>query len=175
MLAPLGDAKDKKPKEDPKDTIEVVGHIPLTDGSVTRFISTPHYSSFYLYAEHEGGKVTLIDVTKTNKPAVLADVANLAGGPGSLSLVTGTAALISTDSSAPTAAKAPQTIRIMDFSDPQNPKVAREFTGVTAMSRDDSRGLIFVSNAEGIWILQQHFALDPEVEKAYDHYVLYNR
>ena len=59
----------------------------------------------------------------------------------------------------------------MDFSDPKNPKVAREFTGVTAMSRDDRRGLIFIANAEGIWILQQHLAEDPEVEKAYAHYV----
>jgi hypothetical protein len=62
----------------------------------------------------------------------------------------------------------------MDFSDPRNPKVAREFTGVTAMSRDDRRGLIFVANADGIWILQQHLALDPEVEKAYANYVLYS-
>jgi hypothetical protein len=175
LFAPLGAARDKKPKEDPKDTIEVVAHIPLTDGSVTRFISTPHYSSFYLYAEREGGKITLLDVTKTTKPAVLGDVANPTGASGSLSVVAGTAALISSESAAPTAARAPQTIRIMDFSDPQNPKVAREFAGVTAMSRDDSRGLIFVANAEGIWILQQHLALDPEVEKAYDRYVLYNR
>jgi hypothetical protein len=42
------------------------------------------------------------------------------------------------------------------------------------MSRDDRRGLIFVANADGIWILQQHLALDPEVEKAYANYVLYS-
>ena len=62
----------------------------------------------------------------------------------------------------------------MDFSDPRNPKVAREFTGVTATSRDDRRGLIFIANGEGIWILQQHLAADPEVEKAYANYVLYS-
>lgn len=61
----------------------------------------------------------------------------------------------------------------MDFSDPQNPKVARVFAGVTAMSRDQGRGLIFVANADGIWILQQRLAQDPEVEKAYANYVLY--
>jgi hypothetical protein len=51
--------------------------------------------------------------------------------------------------------------------------VAREFAGVTAVSRDDRRGLIFVANPEGIWILQQHLAEDPEVEKAYANYVIY--
>ena len=71
-------------------------------------------------------------------------------------------------------ASAVQTIRIMDFSDPLHPKVAREFTGVTALSRDDRRGLIFVANPEGVWILHQSFAEDPEVEKAYAHHVLYD-
>jgi hypothetical protein len=61
----------------------------------------------------------------------------------------------------------------MDFSDPKNPKVAREFTGVTATSRDNQRGLIFVANPEGIWILRQHFAEDPDVQRAYEDYVIY--
>lgn len=173
ILAPFGTAKNKRPKEDPKDTIEVVGHIPLTNGPVKRFISTPHYSSYYLYAEHEDGKVTLIDVTKTNNPAVLAADVSYSTGGSTLSVVTGTAALVSSEPLASTAATAPQTIRIMDFSDPKNPKVAREFTGVTAMSRENSRGLIFIANADGVWILQQHLATDPEVEKAYANYVLY--
>jgi hypothetical protein len=33
----------------------------------------------------------------------------------------------------------------------------------------------FVANGEGIWILQQHLAEDPEVEKAYENYVRYYR
>lgn len=172
-------AKDKKPKtapKDPQDAIEVVGHIPLDKGPVKRFLSTQHYSSYYLYAEHDAGKsVTLIDVTKASKPAVLADVAYPSGG-GSASLfaVTGTAALTTEEQGAAAPSPAPQTIRIMDFSDPKQPKVAREFAGVTAISRDDRRGLIFLANAEGIWILHQTFAEDPEVEKAYTKHVLYD-
>jgi hypothetical protein len=176
MLAPSMDAKDKKPKAPgPKDEIEVVGHIPLTNGPVRRFLATQHFSSYYLYAERDPGQATtLIDVTKTNQPSVLADVAYAPNsGSDSLTLVAGTAALVSSEPAAP-AVPAPQTVRIMDFSDPKNPKVAREFTGVTAMSRDGGRGLIFVANADGIWILRQHFAEDPEVQKAYENYVLYS-
>ena len=175
MLAPLGVARNKKPKADPQDSIEVVGHIPLTDGTVKRFISTQHYSSYYLYVERDHGKITLIDVTRTASPAVLADVAYPSdGGSGSLSAVAGTAALVSSEPVVTSsAAQVPQTIRIMDFSDPQKPKVAREFTGVTAIAKDAGRGLIFVANADGVWILQQHFALDPEVERAYQDYVIY--
>ncbi len=68
-----------------------------------------------------------------------------------------------------------QTIRIMDFSDPRNPKVARKFTGVTAMMRDDRHGLVYLADANGIWILQQKLATDPAVQKAYLDYIFYNR
>lgn len=177
VLAPVASAKNKKPKalpQDPKDAIEVAGHIPLTDGPVTRFLTTQHYSSYYLYAEHGAGKnVTLIDVTKTNQPLVLANAPYASGsGSESLMLVAGTAALMTSEPIASARVAAPQTIRVMDFSVPQNPKIAREFTGVTAISTDD-RGLIFVANADGIWILRRHLAEDPEVDRAYANYVLY--
>jgi hypothetical protein len=179
VTVPATYAKDKKskiPPSAPKDEIEVVGHIPLTDGPVKRFFTTQHYSSYYLYAEHEAGtNLTLVDVTKTNHPFVLADVAYAPNNTSAnLAVVAGTAALVTNEAITSAPSSVPQTIRIMDFSDPQNPKVAREFVGVTAMSRDDRRGLIFVANTEGIWILRQHLAEDPEVEKAYAHYVLYS-
>lgn len=172
LLIPLS-AKDKKPKSAPQDSIEVVAHIPLTTGPVLRFLPTEHYSSRYLYAEHgAGASVTLIDVTKPNRPAVLAEVAYPAAGTDSLVVVSGTAALATSSAAPPPSA--PQTIRVLDFSDPQHPKVIREFEGVTAINRDDRRGLIFVANSEGIWILHQNRAEDPDVEKAYAHHVLYD-
>jgi hypothetical protein len=171
-------AKDKKmkaPPKDPQDEIAVVGHIPLTDGPVKRFLTTQHYSSYYLYAEHAAGKnVTLIDVTKADRPVVLADVLYPSDGAASLFSVAGTAALVTEDPGGAAPQSALQTIKIMDFADPGHPKVAREFAGVTAVSRDERRGLIFVANAEGIWILRQTLAEDPEVEKAYEHHVIYD-
>ncbi len=179
VCASAAHAKDKKvktPPSPPKDEIEVVGHIPLTGGAVTRLSSTQHYSSYYLYAEH-GASTTLIDVTKVAQASVLADVAySPAGGSQSLLAVAGTAALVNSEAGVSAApAATPQTLKIMDFSDPQHPKVAREFAGVTAIGRNDPRGLIFVANADGIWILKQKLATDPEMEKAYANYVMYYR
>jgi hypothetical protein len=172
-------AKDKKAKtpDPPKDEIQVVGHVDLTGGTVTNFLVTQHYSSAYLYAERGSGQpVVLLDVTKPDKPAVLGNMAYAANGTESLMLVAGTAALAA---NAPQTAQAPavlaQTIRIMDFSDPKNPKVAREFTSVTAIARDDQRGLVFLADGSGIWILRQRLAMDPEIEKAYANYVNYYR
>jgi hypothetical protein len=173
IIIPLA-AKDKKPKPAPQDAIEVLAHIPLTTGPVLRFLATEHYSSHYLYAEHgTGGSVTLIDITRPSQPAVLAEVAYpSAAGADNLVVVSGTAALVTTSGTPPQGS--PQTIRVLDFSDPQHPKVAREFAGVTAINRDDRRGLIFLANAEGVWILHQNRAEDPEVEKAYAHHVIYD-
>jgi hypothetical protein len=178
VSVPMANGRDKKPKvapSQPTDAIEVVGHVTLTSGPVTNFICTQHYSSYYLYAEHDAGKdITLIDVTKRAQPSVLADVPYAPdGGSEGLVAVAGTAALVSTGQSNSAAGITPQTLRIMDFSDPQHPKVAREFTGVTAVGRDDKRGLVFVANHEGIWVLQQHFADDPQVEEEYARTVLY--
>jgi hypothetical protein len=156
-----------------KDDIQVVGHVPMTEGTVVRFFTTQHYSSHYLYAERDGGRgVALLDVTDASQPSKLADIAYAPAGADSIAVVAGTAALV-TEAGDP-AVTPPTTIRIMDFSDPRNARVAREFTGVTAMSRDDRRGLIFLANKDGVWILRQHLAVDPQVEKDYANYVLYS-
>lgn len=178
-LSTVAQAKNKKvktPSKEPRDGIELVGHISLRNGPVRRFLTTQHYSSNYLYIEYAASKsVTLIDVTKATQPFVLADVSYPSnGGSASLFTVAGTAALVTEEKGAAAPASEPQTIRIMDFSDPVHPKVAREFVGVTAISRDERRGLIYVANAEGLWILYQSLAEDPEVERAYAHHVLYD-
>ena len=53
---------------------------------------------------------------------------------------------------------------VRGFADPLHPTVKQEFEGVTAMAQDDKRGLIFLANDAGIWILRQHYALSPEDE-----------
>ncbi len=171
-------AKGKKPKpapNEPQDEIQVVGHIPLTGGAVTHFIVTQHYSSSYLYAEHGGGQLTLLDVTHTAHPVVVAELpAALTDASANLYAVAGTAALVTDGVETPTPVAKGQTVRVMDFSDPLHPKVAREFKEVTAMTRDDRRGLIFVANNEGIWILHQSYAEDPKVQEEYARHVMYD-
>ena len=167
--------KKKPPPRDPQDGIEVVGHVPPGGGAVTQFLLTQHFSSYYLYAEHEGGKnVTLIDVSNASQPAFLFELPSPpSGSAGRFLAVAGTAALI-TEPMPKAPSVAPQTVRIMDYSDPKQASVVREFTGVTALSTDPSRELIFLANPEGIWILHQSVAEDPEVQREYAHHVLYD-
>jgi len=102
---------------------------------------------------------------------VLADMSYPAGGSDNLVAVTGNAALVAATANNATAGT-PQTFRIMSFTDPLRPAVKQEFSGVTAMARDDKRGLIFLANAEGVWILQEKYAMDPSYEKEWEHMML---
>jgi hypothetical protein len=100
VAAPIAAAKNKPHRDDsvpPQDSIEVVGHILPTSLPVAGFVCTRHFSSYYLYAEHESGHdLTLIDVSKASRPVVLADVPyGEQGGSAALVAVAGTAALIS--------------------------------------------------------------------------------
>jgi len=163
--------KDKQTKTaDPaQDQIEVVAHLPLTGATITGFQETQHYRRLYLYAEHESGKaVSLIDITNSAQPALLAEIPS-----ESLVAVAGNAALVSNQTSS--APVAQQTFRIMSLADPLHPTVKQQFDNVTAMARDEKRGLIFLANASGIWILQQKYAQDPEAEKEWEHMMLDNR
>jgi hypothetical protein len=173
LFATPGNANDKKVERqnvEPNE-VEVLGKIPLTNGPITGFLAMQHYLGLYLYAEHEGGRLTLIDVTDAREPVVLADVA--AGGGANTRTpptVAGTAVHIRNEVGN---AQGPQTIRIMDFSDPRNPKVAWEFPNITAMSKDTGRGLIFLADHQNIWVLHQRFGQDPLEQQAYHDYVLY--
>ncbi len=160
-------------ESDSEDQIQVVGHVAIS-GPITQLLPTQHFSSFYLYAEHEPGKaLTLIDVTKANDPTVVNSLPYPAdAASGNLVAVAGMAGL-AVDRQGPSKPARPSVVRIMNFADPSHPKVAREFAGVTAITTDNRRRLIFLADSEGIWILREHFAEDPGIVQEYSDYVQY--
>jgi hypothetical protein len=154
-----------------QDEIVVQAHLTLADGPITRFVATRHFDRTYIYAERQAGQpITLIDMTNPSHPQVLSDAA-LPASQGNLLSVAGTAALAGDTpiASAPTS----QTIRLMDFSDPAKPKVTREFVGVTALENISGGSVILLANADGVWVLSQHFAQDPAEEERYARKVVY--
>lgn len=167
--------KDKRPKQDnsAQDQITVVAHIPVSGGPVTRFIATQHYGHPYIYAEHESGKtLTVIDLAKPSKPTLVSDMTYPdSTAAGNVLSAAGTSALV-TETPAAARPLPSETIRIMNFSDPLHPTVAQEFKGVTATSREQP-GLILLANPDGIWVLQQHYGLDPAEDASYAYKVFY--
>jgi hypothetical protein len=168
-------AKGHGKKNPPQDGIEVLAHLPLASEPITHFVQTQHYRRNYLYAESKGGEtLTLIDVTDVAHPTILSSLSPSLR-TGNVVAAAGTAALVSdSPATAPTEGNG-QTFRIMSFADPKHPSVKQEFANVSAISRDDHRGLIFMANAQGIWILQEKLAMDPEFEREWEHAALDNR
>jgi hypothetical protein len=176
-LAQAKNGRPRKPQPVPQDRIDVVGRVALPAGSITGLVSTRHFSSDYLYTEYAAGtNVVIIDVTNPGQPSVVTDLRYPTNGaPSSIIAAAGTSAVAIGQQPSSVAVAPPASIKIMSFSDREHPKVLREFPGVTAIGRDDSRGLIFLADASGVWILQKFPAEDPAVEAAYANYVLYNR
>ena len=175
LVSPIGlYGKDKHQKiEPPQDQIQVVAHTPVPGGAIVRFLVTQHYRRDYLYAEHQSGKaVTLIDVTNVDRPAVIADMSYPLSASGDLVAVAGNVALVTAANSQTETPQAPGTFRILNFADPIHPVVQHEFTDVTATARDERRGLIFLANPEGVWVLRQQLATDPGAERQWEHDVL---
>jgi len=163
-------AKDKRkaaPMPAHNDQISVDGHLALSGGPIVRFVATQHYDRSYVYAERGPGQpVSVLDVTQAAHPALVSQL----GAGTNLVAVAGTAALLS-GTPAEATPHPVQTIRVMDFSDPANPKLTRQFEDVTAVEKIGS--VILLANAEGVWILSQHFADDPKADERYARKVVY--
>jgi hypothetical protein len=49
-----------------------------------------------------------------------------------------------------------QFLRLLDLSDPANPRTLQTFEGVSSLLLDDGRDLIYITNDEGLWILSHN-------------------
>jgi len=59
-----------------------------------------------------------------------------------------------------------ETVNILDLSDPQHPKLIQSFKNVTGIIGDGGRGILFLANDEGLWVLKHERRLFvPEKEK----------
>jgi hypothetical protein len=115
----------------------------------------------YLYvqkASKDGFMV--VDVTKPSVPGIVKTAASSGDATaGKLEMVSPDVAIaqvpdknakgVIRSSDNPT-----ETVKILDLSDPTHPKVIQTFTGVTSTIQDPGRGLIYLANNDGLWILR---------------------
>jgi hypothetical protein len=168
-------AKGHKSLDPAQDQISVLGQVPLNQDVISTLTITEHYGHDYVYAQSASGKsLTVIDVTNARRPAVWQSALGSNSGSTKVVAAAGTAALVGDTASATESAPKSQTFRIISFADPTHPVIQREFDNVTAVAEDPKRSLIFVANPQGVWILHQEFALDPQVEREWEHMMLDN-
>lgn len=158
------------------DQIGVIAHYPLSGGPVNQLATATHWQKNYLYVDQgAAGPVTILDVTNATAPTAAGELdIPKQEASGNLTPVVGTAALIASSASVPTQQRTKQTVTIPSFADPQHPTVARQFLGVTSMLKDMSRGLIYLANSDGLWVLRVHPATDMQLEKQFEQRILYD-
>jgi hypothetical protein len=157
MSAPRISA-NTKPTEVPA---KVVAHLALKEAPGSEMLLQNKGDKQYLYVQKASKQgFTVIDVTKPVQPSLVNLSAQSSDATaGKLEIVGPDVGLaevpdknskgVIRNSDSPT-----ETIKILDLSDPAHPKVLQTFTGVTSILQDPSRGLIYLTNNDGLWILR---------------------
>ena len=146
-----------KPTEVPA---KVIAHLALKDAPGSEMLLQSKGDRQYLYVQKASKQgFTLIDVTKPVLPTLVSQSDKSAdAAAGKLEIVGPDVGLaevpdknskgVIRNTDSPT-----ETVRVLDLSDPAHPKVLQTFTGVTSILQDPSRGLIYLANNDGLWIL----------------------
>jgi len=137
----------------------VIGHLPLPGPSATQMLLQRQDGKLYLYVD-QGGKenVAVVDVTSPSRPSVVNRVAwpsRLANGEVQpLGSGLALSEVPERQTMALGTSRTPQTVSVLDLADPAHPQVLASFSGVTSTLPDTARNLIFIANADGLWIVR---------------------
>jgi hypothetical protein len=135
----------------------VIGHLALPGASVSELILQQHGSKQYLYVEQASKEgFVIVDVTNPEQPNVIRSEAwpNQASA-GKLQMVAGRLALAEApDTATAETVSSTETLRVLDLSDPANPRTILTFSRVTSTLADDERNLVYITNSDGLWILK---------------------
>ena len=159
MTSPVS-VGNTKPTEVPA---RVIGHIALLEAPGSEMLLQTKGDKQYLYVQRASKQgFTIVDVSKPGTPSVVnktsaasassddtAGKLEMAGPDVALAEVpdrNSKGVLRSTDN--PT-----ETVKVLDLTDPAHPKVLQTFKGVTSTLQDPGRGLIYLANNEGLWVL----------------------
>jgi len=148
-----------KPTEVPA---QVIAHLPLATPPGNEMVLQKNNNKQYLYIQAASKQsYTIVEVTKPEFPSFVNASAPSKDEPaGKLGIVGHDLGI----SEVPTAdAKAvrsstnhTETVKILDLTDPEHPKVLQTFTGVTSILPDGNRGIIYLTNNDGLWILKHY-------------------
>ena len=200
LAAIVPSAMAKHKPEKPADSATVVAHLPLSGAPVSQLFMQEHAGKQYLYIQHASEEgFTIVDVTKPFRPNVINRV-NLPNKPSGeqLQMVGAGLAIAEAQDAGPDSARdalahakgegmvgggtggstgssPTQFVRLLDLSDPANPRTLQTFDVVSSILLDDGRNLIYITNRAGLWILSHnvpppHPLCDSEITDAANCY-----
>jgi hypothetical protein len=165
-------AKDQPPK--PTEVpATVIAHLPLPQATGNQMLLQKENGKNYLYVQQASKQgFMVVDVTKPEQPNLLKRTAESnQATAGNLEMVSPDVAIAEAPERKPTTLSSSnrptETVRVLDLSDPRNPKTLQEFNAVTSLLPDGNHGLIYLTNSEGLWVLRYRRAplLEPAKKK----------
>ena len=160
VLVALSSAKDEPPKKPTDLPATVIAHLPLPQATGSQMLLQREDGKNYLYVQQSSKQgFMIVDVSKPDRPTLLKRTAEASlATSGNLEMVSPDVGIAETPDKKPTTLTSSnhptETVRVLDLSDPHNPKTLQEFNGVTSLLPDGGHGLIYLTNNEGLWILR---------------------
>jgi hypothetical protein len=170
MLASASEQPATKPTDLPAT---VIAHLPLPQATGSQMLLQKENGKQYLYVQQATKQgFMVVDVTKPEKPSLLKRTAESnQATTGNMEMVSPDVAIAEAPEKTPatlTSSSHPtETVRVLDLSDPRNPKTLETFTKVTALLPDGGHSLMYLTNNEGLWILRYNHPslLEPAKKK----------
>jgi hypothetical protein len=138
----------------------VIAHLPLPQATGSQMLLQKERGKQYLYVQQAGKQgFMVVDVSKPEIPNLLKRTAESnQATSGNLEMVSPDIAIAEapekTPSTLTSSSRPTETVRVLDLSDPKNPKTLETFNKVTSLLPDGGHGLIYLTNDDGLWILR---------------------
>lgn len=157
MLAGAAEQPTAKPTDVPAT---VIAHLPLPQATGNQMLLQRENGKQYLYVQQAAKQgFMVVDVSKPDKPSLLTRTAESnQATSGNLEMVSPDVAIAEAPEKTPTTLtssnRPTETVRVLDLTDPRNPKTLETFNKVTSLLPDGGHGLIYLTNNEGLWVLR---------------------
>ena len=174
LLASVLASASEQPATKPTDLpATVIAHLPLPQATGSQMLLQKENGKQYLYVQHATKQgFMVVDVTKPEKPSLLKRTAESnQATTGNMEMVSPDVAIAEAPEKTPatlTSSSHPtETVRVLDLSDPRNPKTLETFTKVSGLLPDGGHSLMYLTNNEGLWILRYNHPslLEPAKKK----------
>jgi hypothetical protein len=156
-IAGAGEQPATKPTDLPAT---VIAHLHLPQATGSQMLLQKEDKKQYLYVQQVSKQgFMIVDVSKPESPTLLKRSAESnQATSGNLEMVSPDVAIAEAPEKTPTtltsSSHPTETVRVLDLSDPHNPKTLETFNKVTSLLPDLGHGLIYLTNNEGLWILR---------------------
>ena len=168
--APASEQPAPKPTDVPAT---VIAHLPLPQATGNQMLLQKENGKQYLYVQQAAKQgFMIVDVSNPEKPNLLKRTAESnQATSGNLEMVSPDIAIAEAPEKTPTTLTSSthptETVRVLDLSDPRNPKTLETFTKVTSLLPDGGHSLLYLTNNEGLWILRYRHPsfLEPSKKK----------